>query len=414
MPLTAVFLIALNLGLLWLLMAAPVGRRTIRLRKQFDAPLEKVWNAVNPLGPDADWHPRVLSTKPVDANRVEHVHANLDRLGQPISVTYQVDSSDGTTAYTARVVEDTALDPAFWRNYSENCTLTRNANGTELLIERTDRYRGVAFLIFRYFSMRRDVAALGSWLAGTRIVTSGRFEHPVTQTFLAILSTLLLWPFFGLTEQGLMLSTMLTVVIVAHELGHLAAYKSFGHKRVRMIFIPLLGGIAMGGRPYNSRFEIAVCAIMGAGLSGFLVPVFVGLGNAAGHGVLPVTLAKPLFLFLLILGAFNLLNLLPMQRFDGGQAIRQIFPKFGMQTMGSFLITGAILATGWEVGIPSSALVVALAIFVLLSFLGRSSVKPRHEMLPMSNPERLIAGLGLYAAVLIHAYAIIVAWEALF
>ena len=33
-----------------------------------------------------------------------------------------------------------------------------------------------------------------------------------------------------------------------------------GHRKVRMIFVPLLGGIAIGGRPYDSRFEVAFVA----------------------------------------------------------------------------------------------------------------------------------------------------------
>ncbi len=49
----------------------------------------------------------------------------------------------------------------------------------------------------------------------------------------------------------------------------------------------------------------------------------------ASHEVLsgsnPVA-ANLVLLFLLVGGAFNMLNLLPMSRFDGGQVIRQIFP----------------------------------------------------------------------------------------
>jgi hypothetical protein len=35
-----------------------------------------------------------------------------------------------------------------------------------------------------------------------------------------------------------MISTFLTMVIALHELGHMAAYRMFGHTSVRMIFIP--------------------------------------------------------------------------------------------------------------------------------------------------------------------------------
>ncbi len=414
MPQEAIALIIINLGLIWLLMAAPLGRRTIRVRKHFDAPLERVWSAINPLGRNASWHPSVINSTPLAGNQVRHTHSNLDRHGQPIELTYEVDANDATTSYSARVVEDTALDPDFWRNYKESCTLSADSDGTDMVLERTDNYRGLAFYIFRYFSLRRETKALGNWLNGRSVSLGGVFERPSMQVFLAVVSTLLLWPFLGMNLHGLVLSTMLTVVIVMHELGHLIAYRAFGHKRVRMIFIPLLGGLAMGGRPYNSRFEIAVCAIMGAGLSGFVVPIVVSVSRGAGNGHLPALLREPALLFLLILGAFNLLNLLPMRRFDGGQAIRQVFRSQTTQMVGSFLIAAAILATGWEVGVSGSALVIAVAVFAILSFVGHGDVKPRHVMLEMSDPERLMAGLGLYAAVLIHAYAIIVACEGLF
>lgn len=414
MPWTAVLLIAINLGLVWLFLAAPLGRRTIRLRRQFDTTPDRVWNALNPLGKNADWRASVVSTRELAENRAVHIHSNLDRTGKPIELIYEVENDEAGFAFSTRVIEDTALDPAFWLNYRERCQLLPGEGGTEILIERSDNYRGLAFLVFRYFSMQREINALGLWLRTGETKEGGIFEHPVTQILMATLSTFLLWPFFGLSVFGLMLSTMLTIVIVLHELGHMIAYRAFGHKRVRMIFIPFLGGIAIGGRPYDSRFEIAVCAIMGAGISGFIVPVVIGMINAATRGDLSADIAKPALVFLLILGAFNLLNLLPMQRFDGGQALRQIFEGYKLQIMGSFLIAGVILFTGWEIGLPREALIAGLAVFALMSFMGKSDVKPRHEMHPMNDPERLMAGLGLYAAVLIHAYAVIIACERLF
>ena len=123
-----------------------------------------------------------------------------------------------------------------------------------LTVEQTDRYRGIAFLIFRFFALRQgnqgaaSVARDRAEQARRGAVSSIRWSSALWQ----LLSTLLLWPFFGLTPNGLMLSALLTLVIVLHELGHMAAYRAFGHKTVRMIFMPLLGGIAIGGRPYNS------------------------------------------------------------------------------------------------------------------------------------------------------------------
>ena len=408
-------LLAINLFLLWLIMAAPVGVRTLRLRRRFEARPDKIWSAVDPTGENAAWNPSILSSRPVDPERrfARQAYHHLDRNGAPIERVLEI-SREERFAYSARVVDDTALDPTFWSAFSERRRLLDQGDATELVVEQTDRYRGIAFLVFRYFALRRELTSLDGWLKTGRAEKVGIFERPLTQVGLAILSTLLFWPFFGLNANGLILSTVLTLVIVFHELGHMAAYRAFGHRTARMIFIPLLGGIAIGGRPYNSVFEGATCALMGAGMSAFLVPIaIVAHEGLRAAGALPM-LDTPLLIFILVLGAFNLLNLLPMARFDGGQVIRKIFPGLAMQTVGSFGISAVIVATGWQVGVPRELLIVALAVFTLLSMISAGTVHLRGDLAPMRPAERLLVGLGLYAAVIIHSYAIVFASGGLF
>jgi Zn-dependent protease len=181
-----------------------------------------------------------------------------------------------------------------------------------------------------------------------------------------------------------------------------------------MIFIPLLGGIAIGGRPYNSVFEVATCALMGPGMSAFLVPILIAAREASEAGLLPHMLAGPILIFLLILGGFNLLNLLPMYRFDGGQVLRQVFLQRKALVGASFAVTLAILCVGWLIGAPNNALLAGLAVFTLLSLIGSGSVKPKEKLEPMGSAERLLVGFGLYSAVAMHSYAVIYAAKALF
>jgi Zn-dependent protease len=211
-----------------------------------------------------------------------------------------------------------------------------------------------------------------------------------------------------------MLSTFLTLVIVFHELGHMAAYRMFGHASVRMIFVPLLGGIAVGGRPYLSLFEVATCALMGAGMSAFLVPILAVATQLADAGLLPLASRGPLLIFLLILGAFNLLNLLPMHRFDGGQVLRQIFRTRRSQIAASFVVTLCILGIGFEIGLPANVLTAGLLVFTLVSLVSGASVKPRQMLEEMKDGERMLVAFGLYAAIAVHGYAIIFATEKLF
>ena len=414
-------LLMINLGLVWLMMAAPVGRRTITLQRRFSVRPERLWQAVHPGGEEASWNPAVLSSRQAtsgDHERIEISYRHSDRHGEPIRRVFAVEEHEDARArhyeVTSRVVDDSALDVSFWRNFEEYRSVSASPNGATLTLAQTDNYRGLAFYLFRYLMIRRELSALGAWLKGEKPRSGGVLEHPLTQGLFAILSTLLLWPFFGLTASGLTISITLTVVIVLHELGHMAAYRAFGHERVRMIFVPLLGGIAIGSRPYNSRFEVATCALMGAGMSAFLVPVIISVHEFTGSDILPRQMAAPLLVFLLILGAFNILNLLPMSRFDGGQVLRQIFPSRGMLLIGSFGITLLMLWIGYRVGLPPKVLMAGLVVFILMSLMGASSVKPRQSLPPMHPGERLMAGLGLYAAVAIHAHGIIYACDRLF
>jgi Zn-dependent protease len=411
----AIALLVINVGLLWLLLAVPLGLRTVRVRGSFRASREKVWNAVFPLGTSADWHHSVLTSRiiPDTPKRVQQTYTHLDRHGQPIVRLLEIIETVPDTEYDARVLDDSALDAAFWKDFRERRRLVEDGDIVHLTIEQTDRYRGLAFLIFRFFALRREVKALKPWLeTGQSMPARVVFEHPLVQCGLALLSTLLLWPFFGLTRGGLLLSALLTLVIVLHELGHMAAYRAFGHKWVRMIFVPLLGGVAIGGRPYNSLFEVATCALMGAGMSAFLIPAAIVLHEAAGNEVFGSGTA--VLIFLLILGAFNLLNLLPMNRFDGGQVLRQVFHSHVSRMVGSFLITLIIAGVGWRISMPTPALLAGLAVFALLSMMGTSGVKPRHRLDEMTGGQRVLSGLGLYSAVALHGYAIVYATDRLF
>jgi Zn-dependent protease len=419
MPLSpsSILLLALNVGLLWLLMTAPLGRRRIVMRRTFDAAPEQVWAMVHPLGAHATWSPKIIESQAGEGEgRVLQTMSHHDRRGEPIRRILALESipRNGELAYAARVVEDSALDPVFWSNYSETRSVTAKGDKSELTVELADHYRGLAFFLYRVIMLRREMRDIEIWLKTGKAEQTGMLERPLTQVVLAVLSTLLLWPFLGLTTHGLMLSTILTVTIVFHELGHMAAYRAFGHQKVRMIFIPLLGGLAVGGRPYNSKLEVAVCALMGAGFSAFLVPIGVALHGVASES--NPAAADLVLLFLLVSGAFNMLNLLPMSRFDGGQVIRQVFPTRDGLMGATFLVTAAVLWIGWRIGIPMPALYGGLAVMLALSLLTqvKSTVKPRHALDDMAPAERMLVGFAYYAALGIHGHALIFASDRLF
>jgi Zn-dependent protease len=420
---SALLLLLINLGLLWLLMRMPLGLRTLRLNRSFDCAPETLWSAMNPAGSAASWHHSMISSKPLadGTNIVEQTFTMPDRHGEPLRRLLALEPVLAVAGvqtphhgFQSSIIDDSTLDASFWKDFRERRIVRPTSAGAVLEIDQTDRYRGLAFLIFRYFALRREMRALDGWLKTGQSQPQGYFEHPLVQVALAILSTFLLWPFLGLTLKGLMISTFLTVIIALHELGHMAAYRMFGHTSVRMIFIPFLGGIAIGGRPYRSLFEVATCALMGSGMSAFLVPILIIGERLTETGVLPLAASSPILAFLLILGAFNLLNLLPMHRFDGGQVLRQIFRTRRSQILASFLVTLCILCVGLEIGLPARYLLTGLLVFTLVSLIGGGSFKPRQKLDEMNGGERMLVSFGLYAAIAMHGYAIVFAIGKLF
>lgn len=412
LSITTIGLVAANIALLFVLLGAPLGVRTLRLRTMIAASPERLWSALHPLGDEAGWSGEILSAV-AEAGSPTRVRQTLSwegRDGKPIERIVAVDVREPGKSFESKVVEDTALDRAFWASYRERVTVEPKVSGCAVTLERTDRYRGAAFLVFRYFAMRREMNKLKAWAETGRFRKGGVFEHPATQVAVAVLSAFLLWPLFGLNLGGLAVAGVLTAVVALHELGHMAAFRLMGHRRVRMIFIPLLGGIAIGGRPYDSRFEVAFVALMGAGFSAFLVPIAIAASAVAlegGHyalGALLGTLAG-------IMALFNLANLFPIWKFDGGQVLRQICTGTLSLAMASFAMASAFLALGYRGGMPFEMLVFSAAVFILISLAtAGTGVKPRHDLKPMTSGQRAAIAAALIAVFAIHAHGVL--WAA--
>jgi Zn-dependent protease len=399
------FLIFINLALIWLLMSAPVGSRTVTVSRVIPSSAQHLWSALFPLGSNARWNGAYLSIEPIG---VDGAALELDwdgRDGKPIRRSVFFSDVRESRYFSMKVNDDTSLDASFWQHYSETVSL-ENINGqTRVTISETDSYRGFAFLIFRYFKNRRTLANLNKWAKTGIYEPVGIFEKPPMQIAMALLSAAMMWPFFGLTLTGLILSLTLTSVVALHELGHMFAFRIMGHRSARMIFIPILGGIALGGRPYDRHFEVGFSALMGAGFSVFPVAAAIALyeplqqtGYSAAASVFGT--------FALMGGIFNLANLAPVWKFDGGQVIRQLFKGRWQQGVTSFAMLGGLLFVCRLSGFSDQAVILVGAVFALLSLLtSGTSVKPKSALHPMVSGERIWLMSGLAATFIVHASA---------
>lgn len=404
--------VGVNLLLIFVLLGAPLGVRSISVSVTARAPRRRLWDAIWPLGADAGWSGEIVDVQPVPGSSDE-VRTTLSwegREGKPIERTVRLDDVVDAEAFSMRVTNDTALDDAFWADFREDVRLSEAGGATTVTMSQTDRYRGLAFLVFRYFRMRRQLGRLKSWAETGRFRRTGIFEHPMTQFGFAGLSVLALWPLFGLDSRGLIFAVTLTTVVALHELGHLAAFRLMGHRRVRMIFIPILGGVAIGGRPYDSRFEVAFVSLMGAGFSAFLVPIAIEGSMVTAHAG-HVLASEVLAIFAACAAFFNLSNLVPVWRFDGGQVLRQILPGKASLAVAAFVILSAFLLVGRMIGFSDDVLIVSGAVFAVLSLITvGTTVKPRTELKPIGLLDRLLMGAGLVAVFAIHGLGVV--WAA--
>jgi Zn-dependent protease len=411
-------LLIANLALVAIVIALPLGLRTTRQVRVIKAPAERIWEALFPLGENAGFDGEIVGVRRTAQNSAWLSFSWRGRDDRPIERLAVFEDVRPQEHFAMRFADDTSLDLSFWKHFRERVSLAPamdDAEATRVTIEQVDSYRGAAFLLFRHFALRRKMRRLAAWIETGKVPSGGLvFEHPLTQFGLAALSALLIWPLFGLTKAGLAAAILLTSVIAIHELGHVAAFRIVGHRSARMIFIPLLGGIAIGGRPYDKKFEVAFVALMGPGFSAFLVGLaMAGTYLAAAQGskrmaLLSATIAGALALF-------NLANLLPVWRFDGAQVLRQITGHWQTRVLAELTLLLPFIAVGLALGSTGAVVAGFAAATIGMAVLTRNAVfKPRQPLKPMSQPETIVACAGLAAVVAVHAIGVTWAAERLF
>ncbi len=406
----AIVLIGANILLLFALMGVPLGVVTFRRSVRIRAGRDRVWSALWPLGDNAGWSGTILSAEDLGDG---HISAQLSwqaRDGSPVRHLMAISDFAEGERFGVRIADDNTLDGSFWEHYARAVSLEEDAGETVVKVTTRDRYRGTAFMLFRYFALRRELAKLKIWAETGQYRAGGLIEHPATQFASAGVSTLIFWAAFGFTPTGFVQAALLTLVIALHELGHMAAFRLMGHSHARMIFVPLLGGLAIGGRPYNSHYEIAFSALMGSGFSAFLVPLSMACFAAATYADHSF-LAQCAFLFGGFCALFNLANLLPIWKFDGGQVLRQLVQGETALAMASAVSLGIFLGLGWFIGLPPHWLAAVGVIVTLLSLMTRGMrVRPRHALVPMTAGERVLMAAALAAVTVTHASGLL--WAA--
>jgi Zn-dependent protease len=203
---------------------------------------------------------------------------------------------------------------------------------------------------------------------------------PPLSLFVSIVALALLFPRQG---SNWLLPIGLMLLLLIHELGHLFVLRLKGIPARGPYFIPLLGAFVMMSRPSKGE-DVAQVALAGpffGGLGALFCLVMAGIVGA--HNCSQWTLAQgletlvprfcylagsgPLWLLLAHIGFFfNLINLVPLLPFDGGQATgiasRWLW-LLGIPIGVLFLVTNTQLTT--PTGILLSVIVLGILLFSL-------------------------------------------------
>lgn len=148
-PIVTAILVASNLGLIFLLMTVPLGLRTVRVSRVVAMDRQRVWQALWPLGSDAGWSGEILSARPLDGEGVSRIMLSWEgRDGKPIERRARFEDIVEGSRFAMRVLEDTALDGSFWKDYRETAELVSEGSGTRVTLSQTDRYAALPFWCF--------------------------------------------------------------------------------------------------------------------------------------------------------------------------------------------------------------------------------------------------------------------------
>ncbi len=137
---------------------------------------------------------------------------------------------------------------------------------------------------------------------------------------------------------GWQLAWIVLGAILLHELGHVAAMEAFGYRDRRILFIPFLGGGAMGEREKASPEQRTLVHLLGPA-PGILLGLMALYAFLHDGGMWWLATATTLLLV-------NYVNLLPISPLDGGRIVETLLLGRFPRAQTAFLGAGAVLFGG--------------------------------------------------------------------
>ena len=165
-------------------------------------------------------------------------------------------------------------------------------------------------------------------------------ERNTKKTLFSILLFIVTFMLIGGVQEFSFILFLVAVIFI-HEMGHFSFMKLFKYTNVKMMFIPLMGAFVSGKKEeYNQKESLIV--ILAGPVPGVILGMFL-LYFGIQWKINWMSDISFLFLFL------NVLNLLPLDPLDGGQALKLLGNKNQerFQLVFSFISSLIMIGVGW-------------------------------------------------------------------
>lgn len=183
-------------------------------------------------------------------------------------------------------------------------------------------------------------------------------DRSLSQNLTALLVSLLFFVALGLLRISWTDVAILVVVLLVHELGHLAGMRLFGYRDVRMFFIPLLGAAVAGSETEPGTVKRVIVLFLGP-LPGLLLGFLCFVAYMKTGQEMYLRCGN---MFLIV----NVFNLLPFYPLDGARILENILFSRNARIESSFKLV-ATLGLFFIALKLHSVLLGIFALFVLVS-----------------------------------------------
>lgn len=342
---------------------APLGRRRFRGSLHIPAPVNAVWDALDPRGCYGGWNflYEIREATPISQSplvlrldrRPRHSSAAFERIQDEC----EVDEAARRILRKARAADGPICE----------VTLADRGAGATVSVLYETRIAGLLAYELTRLALARDLGAFEDAVLGRDAKEAPLFRFSGWRLALlgvvsgVVMVLLMLAPAFyvalrsmDVSIEGLLadppalafvlalalgmalfVAILLIAATLVHEMGHALALAAFGHRGVTVSLIPFGGGVALGSRAYDSAFEAGAVGLAGPALSALVAFVVMPdperlsalMQSLLGQQqqLVPALIAFSGATFVLLTLLVNIPNILPWTGSDGALALGAIF-----------------------------------------------------------------------------------------